>query len=906
LYSDDFSGGLSAWQAGEGTWTIESGRLHGFYTHVCGSPGCPQGDLYLKNVTLSPGQDWLMEVEFTWSQYPDSTFYYAPADFVLWQDSSHKERYTVAYGGDGWNGAARSDIGYSRGYWTTSWSQPSSDSGWASVTWDPKVWNTLSLQKRGSLYSLFLNDKLLRTYVGSNITGAFKPGLHAYGNYFYDNFRVYATTGASPTSLYAVIDQVDPSMCPSIKLLTTVTDGQGQPVTGLTASNFSLKEDGQSRPISLRSAGQAVAALSLALLIDSSSSLSSADLQSEKDATKGLVAQLAVTDQVAVYDFDSLGTLREDFTANRTAITAAIEASTNNGNTRLYDAVVAAAQAIAGRFGRRAIVVMTDGEDTSSSATLTQAINAARQAGAPVFTVGFGSANSSLLTQIANETGGLFVWAATGAGLQSILQAIGPTLANQYEISYTTADNAVSHNIELTVTSGGQSATATRTVAACQPTTGGVTIDIQDAGGAPGGTVDVAVTMTAATTSPVSFQFDVTYNTAKLTFVSAARGSTLTTAGKDVSTNQLSSGKIRVLAAGLNQSTIGNGVALTLRFSLAASFKNGSTPLSASNGQSAGSNGEPLTTTTSDGTVTALGCTCDVNQDGGVNVSDVVLIINQALGVSPATCDLNRDGSVNVSDVVLVINAALGLGCVQPASVAGCSACLHRSDVQALAGAVVSTPGAVEDGPQLLLPLVVETTGAAAAGIQFSLVFDSRTLRLEKIEPSPGLLQARKGIRIHEAGHGEVNVVVAGLNRETISDGPLALAVFSRQAGGEKTAIQVQDVAASDRDGRAIKSRGHSPRPDGQNLFVYGHSVGGRRMVILQGDFSEPVDLYLRQIGSDAQAGPRDRRILAGVSGRVERQLLLPEGGRLLVLAVRAGADPDDERSHVEVRAVGH
>jgi hypothetical protein len=77
-------------------------------------------------------------------------------------------------------------------------------------------------------------------------------------------------------------------------------------------------------------------------------------------------------------------------------------------------------------------------------------------------------------------------------------------------------------------------------------------------------------------------------------------------------------------------------------------------------------------------------------------------------------------------------------------------------------------------------------------------------------------------------------------------------------------------------------------------------------MVILQGDFSEPVDLYLRQIGSDAQAGPRDRRILAGVSGRVERQLLLPEGGRLLVLAVRAGADPDDERSHVEVRAVGH
>ena len=57
---------------------------------------------------------------------------------------------------------------------------------------------------------------------------------------------------------------------------------------------------------------------------------------------------------------------------------------------------------------------------------------------------------------------------------------------------------------------------------------------------------------------------------------------------------------------------------------------------------------------------------CDVNQDGIVNVSDVQLIVNEALGVAPPVNDINQDGVVNVVEVQLVIHAALGLGC--PAS----------------------------------------------------------------------------------------------------------------------------------------------------------------------------------------------------------------------------------------------
>jgi hypothetical protein len=59
----------------------------------------------------------------------------------------------------------------------------------------------------------------------------------------------------------------------------------------------------------------------------------------------------------------------------------------------------------------------------------------------------------------------------------------------------------------------------------------------------------------------------------------------------------------------------------------------------------------------------SAGCSCDVNGDGAVNIADVQLEINRALGIAASGCDVNGDGTVNIADVQIVINAALGLGC---------------------------------------------------------------------------------------------------------------------------------------------------------------------------------------------------------------------------------------------------
>ena len=56
----------------------------------------------------------------------------------------------------------------------------------------------------------------------------------------------------------------------------------------------------------------------------------------------------------------------------------------------------------------------------------------------------------------------------------------------------------------------------------------------------------------------------------------------------------------------------------------------------------------------------------DLNASGDVNVTDVQLAVNQALGVAPCQADINKDGQCNVIDVQRVVNAALGGTCVTP------------------------------------------------------------------------------------------------------------------------------------------------------------------------------------------------------------------------------------------------
>jgi hypothetical protein len=217
-------------------------------------------------------------------------------------------------------------------------------------------------------------------------------------------------------------------------------------------------------------------------------------------------------------------TLRQDFTADRNAANAAIDALTRGGSTALYRAIQTGAQALAGRGGRKAIVVMTDGENTVSGVTLEQAIAAARQAGAPVFPVGFSSGpDHTVLGRIASETGGFYSRGSTSADLQRILQLIGQVISSQYEISYTSANPPASNTIEITVSSGGQSATATRVVPGCTAgggTTPGCNYNVPPTSSVAGsGGTGIVLVTTAANCA-----WTATSNAAWLTIIAGASG----------------------------------------------------------------------------------------------------------------------------------------------------------------------------------------------------------------------------------------------------------------------------------------------------------------------------------------------------------------------------------------------
>jgi len=499
----------------------------------------------------------------------------------------------------------------------------------------------------------------------ANRTGSWRARAYLNGTLLFTltfTIDAPATTGG----LTAKINQVITSACPKITVVATVTDSSGKPVTGLNSSNFTLKEDGTTQTTSVTSTGTGGGtAMSLALVIDHSGSVSGQPLTDEKAAAKALVAQLGASDAVAVLGFGSAVESVLDFTTNKTSINSAIDGVGGGGNTALYKAVVAAAQKLAPRSGRKAIVLMTDGEDTVGGSSIQDAINQAKLAGAPIFPVGFGSVDTAVLTRLATETGGTYTPAASSSSLVNILQNIGAVIAAQYEISYTSSSPSSSHTLELTAQSGSnRSAAVTQSVTACQASGPAVILKVENTTAAPGASVDVPVTLTA-TTAPSGFQYDLGYDSSKLTFVQAKQGDQTKAASKDISTNALSSSSLRVLAAGLNQGLIANGTVVLMNFRLNSGFSSGTASLTCSNAQSTDANSRAITPTTcQSGTLTVrAACSCDVNGDGTTNVSDVQLIVNQALGIVSNRCDINADGQTNVLDVQMVVNATLGLGC---------------------------------------------------------------------------------------------------------------------------------------------------------------------------------------------------------------------------------------------------
>jgi hypothetical protein len=179
-----------------------------------------------------------------------------------------------------------------------------------------------------------------------------------------------------------------------------------------------------------------------------------------------------------------------------------------------------------------------------------------------------------------------------------------------------------------------------------------VILSASAANGIPGQAVSVPIALAAGATAPGSFRMELTFDTVKLTYVSAS----------GLSASLLAPGDLSLASLAVNPDGIAGGIVGSVSFTLAASFGNAATAIHLINCVSDDPSGNPLSTGCLAGTVGLF--TCAVTGDAGASITDVQATIDQALGLAAPLDDMNRDGAVNVLDVQKVLAAAMGGSCL--------------------------------------------------------------------------------------------------------------------------------------------------------------------------------------------------------------------------------------------------
>jgi VWFA-related protein len=174
-----------------------------------------------------------------------------------------------------------------------------------------------------------------------------------------------------------------------VTIQASVKDARGRIVSGLTTTDFEVRDNGELRPIlSLRSDRQSP--LSLAILVDMSGSMRvGPKIAMARQAYDSVLSQLRQgQDEVAVFTFDSSIHDRRDFTRDLATLKDALSDFEPFGSTSLYDATAATARQLAARSAtHKAIIVLTDGIDTSSEMTARDVSGLASSIDVPVFVV---------------------------------------------------------------------------------------------------------------------------------------------------------------------------------------------------------------------------------------------------------------------------------------------------------------------------------------------------------------------------------------------------------------------------------------------------------------------------------------------------------------------------------------
>src|SRR5499427_10404987 len=230
-----------------------------------------------------------------------------------------------------------------------------------------------------------------------------------------------------------------------VNVFVTVTDQHGAPIAGLTKENFILKEDDHEQQIRVFDKESALP-LSIALAIDTSLSTRH-DLPLEQASAKRFAHEIIrPIDALSVYAFSEV--VKEatpGYTSDLKRIDESIDHIRVGAATALYDAIYLASRALDSRKGRKVIVLITDGGDTVSRVDYKEAVRAAEEAEALVYSIivvpiessaGRETGGEHALIQLSEDTGGKYYYATSIAELDDAFRKISDELRTQYLLAY--------------------------------------------------------------------------------------------------------------------------------------------------------------------------------------------------------------------------------------------------------------------------------------------------------------------------------------------------------------------------------------------------------------------------------------------------------------------------------------
>lgn len=241
-----------------------------------------------------------------------------------------------------------------------------------------------------------------------------------------------------------------------VNLPVSVFDKKGRIVTDLTLEHFEVYEDGEPQRI-LSLGRENELPLNLGVLMDASNSVRP-KLKFEKDAAMNFLDAVVRRGQdLALFAiFNSKVELLQDFTDNLEDLRDAIYSVQAGGATALYDAIYRVCEEkMPTAPGRRALVVLTDGEDTASYHTIEEAIDMAQKAEVSIYGIGTtnagpfgvtrgikGAPGSKELIRLTEETGGKAYFPSDLDELDKIFADIGAELRGQYLLFYVSTNQA--------------------------------------------------------------------------------------------------------------------------------------------------------------------------------------------------------------------------------------------------------------------------------------------------------------------------------------------------------------------------------------------------------------------------------------------------------------------------------